>query len=252
MAFTLDHVILSVRDLDAAIATLDAQGFNTRMGGEHLSGTTLNGLAVFQDGTYLELLASTGREAKAGATDFSPLLADGEGWAGYALLSDDLAVAAEAIRARGVEVGEAQPGSRQRPDGTLVRWQLATLDNGFSPFLIEDETPRALRVPDEGAVMQHANGITGIRDITFVVHNLGEGIARYQQLLGELPRIHGNTAVFTLGGTTLTLIGDEHEDRRAHFQRRPQTPYRITFAVASPHKLPPECELFGAKMAFAR
>ncbi len=49
--FQLDHIIVSVGDLDAAMQDYRALGFTVIYGGRHASGSTHNGLIVFQDGT---------------------------------------------------------------------------------------------------------------------------------------------------------------------------------------------------------
>lgn len=167
---TLDHVIIGVQDLDQATADYRALGFNAFYGGRHASGTTHNALICFQDGTYLELLApvdvptgtSLGDPPQPGTTDFSVLLQKGEGLTGYALLSLDLAVEVEALRARGVTVGEMSEGRRLRTDGVELRWRSVSLEGGRSPFLIEDITPRNQRVPGDSATVTHRNGVTGI------------------------------------------------------------------------------------------
>ena len=158
----LDHVIIAVADLDPAVEDYRALGFTVIYGGRHASGSTHNALICFQDGTYLELLAPTGDPAQPGATDFSPLLAQGEGLVGYALLSLDLLGDAEDLRSRGVNVGEVSEGRRLRKDGIELRWRTASIDGGMSPFLIEDITPRNLRVPDDLSTITHANGVSGI------------------------------------------------------------------------------------------
>lgn len=160
--FTLDHVIIAVRDLDAAMADYRALGFTVIYGGRHASGATHNGLICFQDGAYLELLAPTGDAAQPGTTDFSPLLAGGEGLAGYALRSTDLLADVQTLRARGAQVADPGEGRRRRADGIELRWRTAALDGGMAPFLIEDVTPRNLRVPDDRVTVTHANGVTGI------------------------------------------------------------------------------------------
>jgi catechol 2,3-dioxygenase-like lactoylglutathione lyase family enzyme len=98
--FKLDHVIIAVNDLDQAVEDYRALGFTTIYGGRHANGATHNALVGFQDSTYLELLAPTGDAPQPGVTDFSPLLAHGEGLVGYALLSHDLPADAQALRAR--------------------------------------------------------------------------------------------------------------------------------------------------------
>ena len=60
----LDHVVISVSNLEEAMEDYRRLGFNVLPGGEHASGTTHNALVVLADGTYLELMALTGRPAK--------------------------------------------------------------------------------------------------------------------------------------------------------------------------------------------
>ncbi len=158
----LDHVIIGVLNLDQATADYRALGFNAFYGGRHTSNTTHNALICFQDGTYLELLAPTGDPPKPGTTDFSVLIQKGEGLMGYALLTPDLAAEVETLRARGVTVGDISEGRRLRADGVELRWRSAGLEGGLSPFIIEDVTPRSLRVLDDPATATHANGVVGI------------------------------------------------------------------------------------------
>ena len=160
--FKLDHVIIAVDDLDSAVADYRALGFTTIYGGRHANGATQNALVCFQDGTYLELLAPTGDTPQPGVTDFSPLLQHGEGLVGYALLSHDLFTDATGLRKRCANIGEVGEGRRLRKDGIELRWRTAEFDGGRSPFLIEDVTPRTLRVPDDIETVTHANGVTGI------------------------------------------------------------------------------------------
>ncbi len=160
--FKLDHVIIAVDDLDAAVADYRSLGFTTTYGGRHANTATHNALICFQDGAYLELLAPTGDAPLPGMTDFSPLLAHGEGLAGYAMLSHDLIADAEALRARGAQVGDVGEGRRKRTDGIELQWRTAEIDGGKSPFLIQDVTPRNLRVPDDLATVMHPNGVSGI------------------------------------------------------------------------------------------
>jgi hypothetical protein len=51
------------------------------------------------------------------------------------------------------------PMSQTRPDGTVVRWEVAVPVfecHACVPFLIVDDTPRAFRVPD-GNMTKHPN-----------------------------------------------------------------------------------------------
>jgi hypothetical protein len=59
-------------------------------------------------------------------------------------------------------LGEVGEGRRLRKDGIELRWRTTEFDGGKSPFLIEDVTPRNLRVPDDIDTITHSNGVTGI------------------------------------------------------------------------------------------
>jgi hypothetical protein len=133
-----------------------------RFGGVHTSGATQNALIVFQDGTYLELLAPTGEPPKPNTPDYTFMFARGEGFTGFCLASDDLLTDADAIRERGGNIGTIGEGGRVRADGTAMRWRSAWIDEQSLPFVMEDLTPRTLRVTDDPHLITHANGATGI------------------------------------------------------------------------------------------
>jgi hypothetical protein len=85
-----------------------------------------------------------------------------------------------------IAVSGTDPGSRARPDGTVIRWKIATLGRGIRgatlPFLIEDETPRELRVhPSPGAA---GSGLVGIRIIVIGVKRLEPAIAEFRRAWG--------------------------------------------------------------------
>jgi catechol 2,3-dioxygenase-like lactoylglutathione lyase family enzyme len=179
MTLTLDHVVIAVNDLEQATADYRELGFTVIYGGKHASGTTHNALVCFRDGTYLELLAPTGEPPKPGAMDFSHLLEHGEGVVAYALASDDLEVDAMARRQKGIRVGALMEGSRKREDGVELRWKMALIDGGMSPFLIQDITPRNLRVPDDDAMTTHDNHVIGIKRVLIVTWQITSEMMRH-------------------------------------------------------------------------
>ena len=227
MALTLDHVILAVDDLEAASATMRAEGFTVMPGGVHGNGVTHNALVVFEDGAYIELLAPTGKPG-GDAVGYAPLLAKGEGWSGFALHSDNLKKDLQALRGRGVAVADPTQGSRQLPSGEAIRWQTAMLPDTLSPFYIQDETPRTLRVPDAKPIVTHRNGVTGAIGLVLVVASLEDAITRYRGLLGVLPRLDESEAVFDLRGVALRLTeAGEDVDMQHHLAQRGDVPYQL-------------------------
>jgi catechol 2,3-dioxygenase-like lactoylglutathione lyase family enzyme len=184
MNFALDHVVIAVRDLAAAIDDYRALGFTVTPGGRHPPPrTSSNALVVFQDGSYLELISW---DPPNPAERWSSLLREhGEGIVDFALIPEDLPRAVAEAKARGLHLNGPLDGQRLRPDGTMVRWQTARQETFDLPFLCADVTPRVLRVP-EGDARIHRNGITGIRRVRVAVARPDESARRYHALLGRL------------------------------------------------------------------
>jgi hypothetical protein len=209
MIRAIDHVVILVNDLTAAIADYNALGFNVTPGGEHTGGATHNALVVFADDTYLELIAFKRPAPEHHWYRHSSL---GEGLIDFALLPTTIEADLAAARERGLAIEGPFPGGRLRPDGQQVAWQSGRTRTPDLPFLCGDVTPRALRVP-EGAARVHANGVTGIVGLTVAVADLGVSISRYRALLGTVERegtpAHApsaaRAAAFALGDTAIML-----------------------------------------------
>jgi hypothetical protein len=199
--YTVDHVVVFVADLDAAADDYRALGFAVVPGGVHAGGVTRNALVPFADGTYLELLAPADpRRARLirllGRTPLWPWavrgsvllrrrirrVRDGEGLVDFALacssLDSVLSVSGGTVR------WQPERGGRVRPDGVRLAWAVAYPSEPALPFVIEDQTPRSLRVPSAEA---HPNGATGIRMVTVATAAFDRVVAAYQDLLGRAP-----------------------------------------------------------------
>ncbi len=187
MPTLIDHVVVVVRDLDAAIADAGRAGFTVRPGGEHAGGATHNALIAFADGSYVELIAFR-QPDEPQAHKWWPRLAKGEGLVDFALLSSDLAAEAQEINDRGFQVPAPSPNGRLRPDGERLEWRAVQTqkivgESGL-PFIIEDVTPRALRVATDADSITHPNGVTGIAGVSVVVENLTAASPNFAALLG--------------------------------------------------------------------
>lgn len=212
MAFTLDHVVIAVDHLESAMADYEALGFTVIYGGKHASGTTHNALICFKDSSYLELLAPTYEAPQPGsnAMDFSFLLQYGEGLVAYALQSDHLDADAQRLRVWSSDVSPVRFGGRKRADGVDLEWKTALIDGRMSPFLLEDVTPRQLRVPDDATTVMHRNSAQGIAGVRVMTAELTpEVVQRYTRLLGTSPEYTDaiQPIPFRLGHTTLSLLG---------------------------------------------
>ncbi len=117
-AVDLDHVILGINDLQRGIAVFGRlTGVTPQPGGEHPGRGTHNALVSLGDGRYLEIVAPISTHPD---SNISALVAR--------------------LRSNGFTISDPAAGSRRRPDGTLLSWQIASVDDStltVAPFFIE-------------------------------------------------------------------------------------------------------------------
>jgi hypothetical protein len=208
----IDHVVILVDELEAAMARYRDLGFTVVPGGRHPSATE-NALVCFRDGSYLELIAFW--DASDREHPFFHHLAAGPGVIAFALGADDLEGTVVALRERGIPYGEPEAGARRRPDGSEVAWKMAFHGDGAAgglPFLIEDVTDRSVRVPGGGAT-DHVNGARGIASLIVAVVDRDSDTEAYATLAGSSPVAQGDgafdqparVAAFTVGAHRVEL-----------------------------------------------
>ena len=138
----IDHVVYAVRDLEEAAARFRTEfGLDSLVGGRHAGWGTANRIVPLGD-QYLELIGVVD-EAEAAATTFGRSVLErteaGEGWYTIAVASDDVVLIGERL---GLEV---DAGSRERPDGEVLRWRMAGLDDPrrepWMPFFLTWDVP---------------------------------------------------------------------------------------------------------------
>jgi catechol 2,3-dioxygenase-like lactoylglutathione lyase family enzyme len=190
-----DHFIIVVNDLTAAMETYRALGFEVRVGGEHPAFGSHNALVALADGAYLELVAfkDAALAEKSFWRDAVKRLRVKQGFGGFVLASDDLANDVPRLRQQKLDIAEPNAGARTRPDGQRVEWQTTILGgtpSGALPFLIQDVTPRELRVePAQAGLGQHAR----VKEIVVAVKHADLARDAYRALLGVEPRrVHNN------------------------------------------------------------
>ncbi len=249
MLTQVDHVVVLVPRLDEAITSYQERGFHVVVGGEHPGGTH-NALIGFSDGAYLELLAFREPE-RPHSHRWYRFLAAGSGIIDFCLASDDLAGDVERLQRHGLSYQGPSQGSRRRLDGQLVEWHGATPADertGALPFLIQDVTPRELRVPG-GTEARHPLGVVGLAAVTVAVSALETAVAEYRALLGarELERgedleRQATTATFALGPHRIVLAqptGPESPAAR-RIRLRGEGPFQVTLlaeGLAEPRHL---------------
>lgn len=211
----LDHLVVLVNELPTAVTDYTAAGFRVVEGGRHADGLTENALIGFQDGTYIELIAFTDAgDTRDNTWGWRQFAGRGGGLIDYCLASDDLAADVTRLRAAGLTVSNPTDGGRKRPDGAELRWRSARIwQSGRElPFLIEDRTPRELRVPG-GENTAQPNGVTGIRELLVAVADVERIAAEFAALLEvEVPATRpdrkrdGLAAAFEAGAQGFTFV----------------------------------------------
>jgi len=149
----IDHVILGIDDLDRGIREFESlTSVTPKRGGEHPGRGTQNALVTFGNGRYLEILAPASSQTLAPARA-SALGHDHLTLVGWALQTSAIAATAEQLRRAGFDVHGPIAGSRRAPDGALIAWQSAVVDElGLTPFFIEwsRDTPHPSRTSPAG------------------------------------------------------------------------------------------------------
>jgi len=180
----VDHLLYGCPDLETGIADVERlTGVRPAYGGQHLGLGTHNALLSLGTRTYLEVIAPDPAQADLGvtlpygiATLGAPSLRT---WAAAPSAIDE---AVSSARAAGVGFGDVSAHSRRAPDGSDVRWRMATppaAGDGpaLVPFLIDwgtsahpaSRAPAGVRLveltlrardPDHLEAVLHAIGVT--------------------------------------------------------------------------------------------
>ena len=248
----IDHLVIVVPELEAAVASYRGLGFTVVPGGRHPIGTH-NALIAFADGSYLELIAFFEPHAQ---HRWYQRLQQGGGLIDFCLQTDDLAGDAGAFRGAGVALADPRPLSRVRPDGYELRWVLSIPDAhaGVAPFLIEDETPRDERVPRATA---HANGATGIQLVTVAVSDVAMVRGWFERVPGakvapvDRADLAAAGARVTMGPHALDFVAPRGPESplSGWLAARGPSPYAAALATSSPKGPLPLDSTLGARLS---
>ena len=202
--------MILVNDLDLATSDYERLGFTVTPGGEHADGLTRNALIPFGDGSYFELVSFLNPEDPTdnvwGWRGFLPR----EGLIDYCVASDDLESDVGRLESLGFGVDGPDDGGRRLPDGAKLRWRIARMrqEGRLLPFLIEDLTPRELRIPG-GPAAEHPNGAAGVSGLEISAPDVQEAAAS----LGTLVETQDDTnSSVRLGACVLSPVSTENGD----------------------------------------
>lgn len=136
----LDHILLGANSLERGVAFVEEHtGVRAAFGGVHPGRGTENALLSLGERRYLEIIAPDPKQSSVEQYSVISKLEEPRliGWAAH---RDDLDLFSEQLRKEGIEFLGPQAGSRQRPDGKVLRWRALRLKDdhgGLLPFFIE-------------------------------------------------------------------------------------------------------------------
>lgn len=236
---TIDHLTLAAHRLELLSEAFDRLNLHPDYGGPHENGVTHMSLIGFADGSYVELFAP--REAGAVSPIWNDFAIGDAGPSAWCVWSADATTEADRLRARGVPVRGPFERGRRKPDGTQIRWQLAfpgeASPGAFHPFIIEDLTPKSLRVSASASAA--AAGLLGIEAVILAVAELERAVAALRDAYGlgpalacRLPGLDGDAVRFSDAPLVLVRPDDAASPLGRRLARFGDAPCGAVFAVA--------------------
>ncbi len=156
----VDHLVYATPDLDASIEELErVLGVRATPGGRHPTWATSNALLALGERTYLEILGPDPEQARSrAAKPFSLDQLAAPRLITWAAKGAHLERLVEDGKRRGFDLGSVSAGSRRRPDGVVLSWQLtdptASRLDGLVPFFIDwGDTPHPAGTVAQGCTL---------------------------------------------------------------------------------------------------
>lgn len=183
-SLAIDHVTIAWSRLDALEQAFAGVGLATDYGGPHGNRATHMDVLGFDDGSCIELIAPF--EPGAPPVAWEAQMAGDGGPCAWCVRVADIHAEAERLRSLGIPVEGPLEASRTRPDGTRVEWEFAFpgphARGAVLPFMIQDKTPRELRVRPSASVS--GTELTGIAAVLIGVADLNESITLFRTAYG--------------------------------------------------------------------
>jgi catechol 2,3-dioxygenase-like lactoylglutathione lyase family enzyme len=185
----LDHVVVTVRDLDAAARHWAGLGFTVSPRGTHSAMLGTGNYTMMFGEDYLELIGVLHEtEHNKPTRDF---LRQREGLERAAFTTDDAAGGAEELKARGLQpLGPVHFGRPvELPDGTaaeakfnVFRWPLDEAPGGLRIFACQHLTREMVWIPQ---LQRHANGASRIVRVEILAADSKAAAAHMSRLIDE-------------------------------------------------------------------
>jgi len=184
----------------------------------------------------MELIAPT-PQGRTGEHRWFDRIRNGGGLTDFCLLGADLNTEVARIHEAGIEYSKPFAMARVTPDGTRIEWLLSTPPgptgrNGW-PFMIEDKTPRAIRVPHAPDQIRHENGAQGVAGITVLVRDVDTSSKACEAILGAEPQTTVDPEgrlrrLFFIKGAWIQVREPRSGEERDHLARHGQGPYQVS------------------------
>jgi hypothetical protein len=186
----VDHVLLAAADLDEAAARLEREhGLLALGGGRHPGLGTANRIVPLGE-QYLELIAVVD-EAEAASSRLGRrvkrALWEGRTFVDWALRTSALDALRQRLHDADWNLPPGWEGSRQRPDGVVLRWRTQELESTLRPtaipFVIEWDVPDGMhpgRLPAE-----HPSGARRLSRVRLGTQQVAGVREKLRLLLGE-------------------------------------------------------------------
>lgn len=184
----LDHVVIVVRDLDAAAQQWRSLGFTVSPRGTHSAHLGTGNYTVMFEDDYLELLGVlSATELNAASRAFLDRRVEGIECAAFR--TTDAQGTAASLAARGIAAGQPVHFSRpvQKADGTtaeaafsVVNWPAGLRPADLRIFACQHHTREAVWIP---ALVRHPNTVTGIARLEVLATNPATEAAALARLI---------------------------------------------------------------------
>jgi hypothetical protein len=139
----IDHLVYATTDLEQSVADLEARlGVRPAPGGQHPGRGTHNALLALSDRSYLEVIGPDPTQADTvGPRWFQIDNLDAPRLVTWAVKEAELNKLRAKASAYGICLGPIVPGTRQRSDGSCLRWRFTdpatVVADGIVPFFID-------------------------------------------------------------------------------------------------------------------
>jgi hypothetical protein len=207
MVTQLDHLVYAAPSLEEGCDYLETLlGVRPLPGGRHPGLGTHNALLGLGPGVYFEVIAPDPSQRDLAR---EPWMGSGRVTAPHlirwAAKTDDLPGLLRRAAAAGIELGTVGGGSRKRPDGSLLSWQLTDPDvdpsGGILPFFIDwgDSPHPADSLPSVGRCRslraEHPDAANRRQEIAVLGLELAVSFGERSRLIAELELTDGRVVI---------------------------------------------------------